>query len=200
LDDPNANRIATAIYVRNDIDIHQLLQSPDSWIVDVCQTLGVAAPKTTQIGNDKFAMQAQQRKNQILGIIKQYKKQPPQQQARSRKKIEESLEKNRRKAEQIGLRVPDFDDLVNGTSDWETPSANGDNAGAVSSSTGSNKIDPETLRTVIDDAYLRTISRFPSDDERQIAAEFVLESDQTGQNIASFMWTLLNTKEFVLSH
>jgi Protein of unknown function (DUF1549)/Protein of unknown function (DUF1553) len=189
-----------AIYVRNDIDIHQTLQSPESWIVDACKTLGVAAPKTKQMVNDKFAMQAQNRKNQILGIIKQYKKQSPQQQARSRTRIEETIDKMRRKAAQVGLTVPDFDDLVNGTSDWQTPSDNVDNASAVSSSTESNKIDPEALRTLIEDAYLRTLSRFPNDDERQIAVEFVTESDQTGQNIASFMWTLLNTKEFVLSH
>jgi hypothetical protein len=194
-----------AIYVRNDIDIHQILQSPESWIVDACQTLGVAPPEMTLVRGDKADLRARQRKNQILQIIQQYKKQPTDQQARSRKRFENTVERLRPKAEQVGLRVPDFKDLVNGTSDWHAAADSDPNDSVASSSLASGspksgKIDAEALRTVIDDAYLRAISRFPTDAERGIATEFVLESDQSGPNLASLMWALLNTKEFVLSH
>ena len=53
---------------------------------------------------------------------------------------------------------------------------------------------------VVDEAYLRTVSRFPSEAEREIAAAFIRESDDPVAGLRDLVWTLINTKEFIVNH
>lgn len=53
---------------------------------------------------------------------------------------------------------------------------------------------------VVDEAYLRTVSRFPSDAEREIAVAFISESDDPAAGLRDLVWTLINTKEFIVNH
>jgi hypothetical protein len=53
---------------------------------------------------------------------------------------------------------------------------------------------------VVDEAYLRTVSRFPSEAEREIAVAFISESDDPVAGLRDLVWTLINTKEFIVNH
>jgi hypothetical protein len=48
-----------------------------------------------------------------------------------------------------------------------------------------------TSADLIDEAYLRTLSRLPTDVERSIARD---------HDLRSLLWALVNTKEFILNH
>ena len=57
-----------------------------------------------------------------------------------------------------------------------------------------------SMEQVVDDAYLRTLSRFPDPDERETSLQFIAESDSPKVGIESLMWALVNTKEFIITH
>lgn len=52
---------------------------------------------------------------------------------------------------------------------------------------------------LVREAYLRTLSRLPKDDERQIALRYLQESETPATGMKDLMWALLNTKEFIVN-
>ncbi len=58
-------------------------------------------------------------------------------------------------------------------------------------------LDPQPI---VEEAYLRTVSRFPTDQERQVATAFIQDTDDTTKAIRDLLWSLVNTKEFIVNH
>ncbi|MEW4527491.1 DUF1549 and DUF1553 domain-containing protein [Maioricimonas sp. JC845] len=56
------------------------------------------------------------------------------------------------------------------------------------------------VASVVEEAYLRTLSRLPSEQERAIAADFVSSSEDPLAGARGLLWTLINTKEFLVNH
>jgi hypothetical protein len=56
------------------------------------------------------------------------------------------------------------------------------------------------IPALVEEAYLRTVSRIPSDDEQAIAAEYVAQAENPIAGLRDLMWSLLNTKEFIVNH
>jgi hypothetical protein len=53
---------------------------------------------------------------------------------------------------------------------------------------------------VVREAYLRTLSRLPSEREAAIAANYFTTAGDTGKGVRDLLWALLNTKEFITNH
>ncbi len=58
-------------------------------------------------------------------------------------------------------------------------------------------IDPVTL---VKQAYLRTLSRYPTDDEMTRCQQFLADSSSPLEGAKGLLWTLINTKEFIVNH
>lgn len=58
----------------------------------------------------------------------------------------------------------------------------------------------ENLPELINQAYLRTLSRFPEESEMEQAREYVNEADDKVAGLKDVLWALLNTKEFIVNH
>jgi hypothetical protein len=58
-------------------------------------------------------------------------------------------------------------------------------------------IDPVTL---VKQAYLRTLSRYPTDDEMARCQQFLADSSSPLEGAKGLLWTLINTKEFIVNH
>ncbi|MCA8997879.1 MAG: DUF1553 domain-containing protein, partial [Planctomycetaceae bacterium] len=56
------------------------------------------------------------------------------------------------------------------------------------------------LTQIVDDAYLRTLSRFPNDEERQIALGYIENAETQIDGTRDLLWVLINTKEFIVNH
>lgn len=56
------------------------------------------------------------------------------------------------------------------------------------------------LTAIVKQAYLRTLSRYPSDDEVARAARYYDETHDAARGTRDLLWALLNTKEFVVNH
>src|SRR5262249_1478881 len=53
---------------------------------------------------------------------------------------------------------------------------------------------------VIKDAYLRTLSRLPTDEEVGKSKAFINTCETADEAARGLMWALLNTKEFIVNH
>jgi hypothetical protein len=53
---------------------------------------------------------------------------------------------------------------------------------------------------IIDELYLATLSRFPSEDERHTMLKALANSMNRREAVEDILWALLNTKEFVFNH
>jgi hypothetical protein len=56
------------------------------------------------------------------------------------------------------------------------------------------------LERTIEVAYLRTLSRYPNDEERAVSREFIAQSEDPGDGVRGLLWALINTKEFIVNH
>jgi hypothetical protein len=52
----------------------------------------------------------------------------------------------------------------------------------------------------IDELYLWTLSRLPTDEERRTCTQYIQESTSPHRGMEDVLWSLLNTKEFLLNH
>jgi hypothetical protein len=202
-DRSDAPSLLQSIYLRNDVDMYQRLSDKNGWVNQACKTLGVPGPA----GNDDARTQAIRRnmiaaQQQFTERIKRFQNQATnqktqnQQTQKRQKQVRKQLEKTHqqivRRMKQHGYMVPDFESLLKDPSIWKpidsTPSQASSNAASSS------------LTTLIEEAYLRTLSRFPEPEESDIATEFIQESKSPAAGLESLLWALVNTKEFIISH
>jgi hypothetical protein len=53
---------------------------------------------------------------------------------------------------------------------------------------------------LVDELYLRTVSRMPTRDERDAAVEYLSSAQSVSSGMRQLLWVMLNTKEFILNH
>jgi hypothetical protein len=53
---------------------------------------------------------------------------------------------------------------------------------------------------LVRDAYLRTVNRFPEANETQRALQYISDSDSTIDGMRDLLWSLINSREFILNH
>jgi len=58
----------------------------------------------------------------------------------------------------------------------------------------------ELQRKLVQEAYLRTVSRFPNEAELSRAVQHVSQAPSLQTGVRDILWALLNTKEFVINH
>ena len=58
----------------------------------------------------------------------------------------------------------------------------------------------EQKQEIVEQAYLRTLTRYPKKTEMTRSIEFIDQADDKINGIRGLLWALLNTKEFVLNH
>ena len=54
--------------------------------------------------------------------------------------------------------------------------------------------------TIIRQAYLRTLSRYPTDDELNRCQQYMASATNPVEGAKGLLWTLVNTKEFIVNH
>ena len=62
------------------------------------------------------------------------------------------------------------------------------------------EVDTEKVEQLVNRAFLRTLSRLPSDDELARSGQYITEASDTIDGVRDLMWALLNTKEFIVNH
>ncbi len=73
------------------------------------------------------------------------------------------------------------------------------NANSIQPRTENSRVDFEPAK-IIEEAYLRTLSRYPTKDETQLAATYLTSAEDSVTGVRDLMWALINTKEFMVNH
>ena len=181
-----------SIYLRNDRDIHARLSGDQGWVAQACGSIGVAGPQSDistskQIDSQKRAETIQDR---FVARIDQYKDQPNVRKKKQRAQLKQQYKRVTKKLELLGYQIPSLDQLLKQDQGWGELELLADHATAKK----------ESVHDVVQEAYLRTLSRYPDDEEMRISTEFINESETPAAGIESLMWALINTKEFIISH
>ena len=58
----------------------------------------------------------------------------------------------------------------------------------------------EQKQNIVEQAYLRTLTRFPNEREMARSLEFIEQADDKINGVRGLLWALVNTKEFILNH
>ena len=58
----------------------------------------------------------------------------------------------------------------------------------------------KSSREIIDELYLRTLSRFPQKEEAQLAQQGISQAPKLREGYEDLLWALLNSKEFLFNH
>lgn len=175
------------IFLRNDAQVLNMLNSSNGWLSEVAKKHDLTFKASST--NSKAAAQAARRKQLEASYRKQVRQK--QEQLRKLKKAKGSTRAISKLETQIQsikqrYRKAAGKNLLDGASDPPLdPNRN---------------LNSQTITELIHDAYLRTLSRKPTDGELTTATSFVTEADSPMEGLQSVMWALLNTKEFIVNH
>ncbi len=194
-DRSDQSNLLQSIYLQNDVDMHKRLSQGSGW---VAKAAGLSGGQNLR---DVVSDDDGDRKDRILAAVMQqakaraeiFKKQSPARQAQLRPQFEKELRRFNEKLTKFGEQTLTVESLLQVGSADKLPVASAQTP--ASTGVSSDKADQW-----ITSAYLRTLCRYPDREERQIASDFIGEASRPAEGLESLMWTLLNTKEFVLSH
>ena len=126
----------------------------------------------------------------IINRVTKFNSLPKERQKKTRDQIEKEYKRMANKFEQFDFEMPSLESLIANPKSWRE----------LQPTKAANKAASNTVSKLVEDAYLRTLSRFPDDEEREIAETFISESETPANGMESLMWALVNTKEFIITH
>lgn len=168
------------VYLQNDQELLTAIERPGSWVDQVAKGASPQINAQATADNPQLNQKrkdAQQQLQKVRQRLKKARKQDPPNKEQIAK-LEEQL-KNTEK------RVAKF-----GKVEVETPEA----------APPATPVSTSELPALVRQAYLRTLSRLPSDDEQQRAERHLAETNDLRAGTRDLLWALLNTKEFLLNH
>ena len=171
------------IFMRNDSQLLTLLDSKNSWLAEVAKENQIPFQASKLNGGNTAAMRkrsAQQEKNLRARLDKQNER-LKQLQANGGKQKQIDRLKKQVKALQKQLKKI-------GPATDESTVVRKDVTGTIDVSKS------------VQEAYLRTLSRMPTESEATIAADFITQQPNHIDGLRDVLWALLNTKEFIVNH
>ena len=186
-----------SIYLRNDTEMHKRLGDKNGWVAQACKSLGVDGPvgavDPKQAGRQRQAVGLQK---QIVNRIRQINKIPEARRNKMMSSLEKQYVKSKSKMKSLGFATPPLKQLLANPNNWVKE--------GLEPYKGKSKVagrsDTTTMDALVEDAYLRTLSRYPDLDERKTSIAFIEESETPAKGIQSLLWALVNTKEFIITH
>lgn len=186
----NEPSLLQTVYLRNDREMFDLITRRNGWLDTALDSIGVkdnptfgngaaAADDKASSQSDRFA-KAEARLKDLQKQIKEAEKSGKPERVKS---LRAEYARLKQKAAGMGLKV-----------DESTETA------ATSKSESKTDAKAGSAVGLIEEAYLRTFSRYPTAAELANAETYVKTSTNVGTGIRDLMWALLNSKEFVVNH
>ncbi|GIW99464.1 MAG: hypothetical protein KatS3mg111_2797 [Pirellulaceae bacterium] len=191
-DRSNEPSLLQTVFMVNDPAIQEwLYDARNGWVAQVAKEYGWAVPQGRS--NNRQAMEQQARaQRQIANMEKQLKSLRQRlQQARKddNRRLVEQLEQRQQRIQQ---QIARFSASIGRSDEEATPSTGGP--------TSPTRLSEKQVREVVQQAYLRTLSRLPTEEELRTVIDHMLGEESPVEGLASVMWSLINTKEFQLNH
>lgn len=183
------------IFLANDSAVQKWLSDPkNSWVAQVSEKYGWSLG-----GNASNQM----KKKQIKDLLKRFADQVEQAESR----LVEAQESGNQK--QVDAILKRQSEMVNrakaaakraGVEDQMRAILDGDAEQSADSIAATDKMTHEQAQWIAENAYLRTLSRQPNSEELATVTAFLQSGDKPSVAIESVLWSLVNTKEFILNH
>lgn len=176
------------VFLYNDQDMLGMIEGRNGWVNEVARELGVSNGTAQRrpgpaAGRGNIPPKLRQAAAQLRARIEELKQAGNEEQAR---KVQRRLAELRRRFIAGQGRTPQPDQDQTAKSNDKKPDR-----------TATASADPAAL---IQQAYLRTLSRKPTDEELARARQYVESSEDVISGLRGLMWALLNTKEFIVNH
>ncbi len=195
-DRTDAPSLLQSIYLRNDAEMFQRLTDKNGWVAQACKELGVSGPGGANIDPQQMASQrrADGLRRQFVGRVRQYSSTSEERQERMRPQLQKEFKSLASKLNQFGYATPSLEDLLDDASIWnELEPAKA----SLEETLGNAAV---SIQSLIEEAYLRTLSRYPDEQESQTSTAFIEDSKSPAEGVQSLLWALVNTKEFIITH
>jgi len=190
------------LYLRNDREMLSLIEQRGGWLDQLAREnkLQFNAGSSPNPGSDLAAKI--KAGNKRVGRIKQELKQLAGKIKAAQKSGDEELVKRlERQQATVQQRQQQLEQRIAGAT--QSRGNAGSTAAAGSARPEKVAATPEVAAQFdawIRDAYLRSLSRLPSQEETQTARKHIAESDTPIAGLRDVLWALLNTKEFITNH
>lgn len=162
------------VYLQNDRDLLQLLETrPDSWVGQMAAQLK-PTPTAAARPDDFQAKRARNLSAQIEALTAKWTRRKDEGDTKTAAQLAERLATLKQQLARLQPPAP------------------------------AKPVTPEvaraTTREIVTQAYLRTLSRYPNDQERARAEQYLTESEDPLQGLRDVLWALVNSKEFIVNH
>jgi hypothetical protein len=158
------------VFLQNDQEVLRLIDRRDGWLGQVAKQIGVQAPEAN---DDRDDAKSAARQKQIATL-----------QARLKKLRKEG---DKEAAERMEKRLADL----------KKPDEPSERSSSARPAVAAKSVDS---RSLVEQAYLRTLSRYPTADEMARSQEFIASYEDPLEGVRGVLWALLNTKEFIVNH
>ncbi|MEZ6033301.1 MAG: DUF1549 and DUF1553 domain-containing protein [Planctomycetaceae bacterium] len=179
------------IFVRNDGQLLSMIDDADGWLVQIAHEYNLPFERKSQPekSDEKKARAGAMRrfKVQIQRIQEQIAAAEEAGKTQQAKRLHDQLQKVRRSAKQLDAPATEDDDKSPTDSESEKTVA-------------TPVVPTWNVMEIINEAYLRTLSRFPTDDELQTAEMYISDSADPVDGVRGVLWALINTREFIVNH
>jgi hypothetical protein len=194
-DRTNAPSLLQSIYLRNDAEIFQRLSDKNGWVAQACEELGVKGP-AARVDPQQAANQrrAEGLRRQFVGKVRQFSNSPEARQQRMRPQLQKEFKSLTSRLKQFGYATPSLKELLDDASSWTELQP------AVASQEQANGKATVSMQSLVEEAYLRALSRYPDEQESNTSITFIEESETPAEGVQSLLWALVNTKEFIITH
>ena len=181
------------LFLTNDNAMHEWLDDPkSSWVAEVCKKYGwkLSASPAEEQRMQNLLKQLDRMNTQVVANLKriaELKKAENKKQLKPlQKRHEEMVKRANAMTKKYDLREQ-----------WKALRSGQSLEELLATPTSMND---EQAHWITGQAYLRTLSRQPSSQERNTVVSFLKEEKDPSAAVGSLMWSLVNTKEFILNH
>jgi Protein of unknown function (DUF1549)/Protein of unknown function (DUF1553) len=189
------------VFIRNDTDVLKAITDPKrSWLAQVAAERGWAMPRNIDPQNDmKQSNQAKDEREleELDRKVRTYSKQ-------LEKMIEQKAsESSMRDAKsRLALYEKRFAEKKEALAKSKADASSSNQANSLGELTEAqmDKVRKSELTTIIEEAFLRTLSRRPNADELKTSQQSVALASSPVQGLSDLLWALINSKEFILNH
>lgn len=179
------------IFVQNDGQVLSMLDSSDGWLAETCRQNNLQF--TRKSSDDAAAAQQARTKAQLKARFTEQLKKLQDQLAKAE---EDKLAERQINAIRTQIRRLREQAVARGVIAADAADA----ATAAEQSAVAQAAPQLNTDTIITDAWLRTLSRMPTDNELQTAKTWIADSKDPVEGIRGVLWALLNTREFIVNH
>jgi len=170
------------LYLQNDRDLLSMIDRPrDGWIDELARSLKPAGNKGRQ---SKAVRQAAAKISQINKLFAGL-------QARKKKLVKED---NIEQVKELDKKIKRLKSQRNKQVAIVKKSRK------EAEEAQPQKVASLDTASIVKQAYLRSLSRYPSESELKLSSQYIDEADDTVEGVRGLLWALLNTKEFIVNH